>query len=193
MLSEDLVEKLDNTYNLLENLLNWAKSQMQGMKVYAKDIELKKISEDCVDLLTPIADKKLVKITNNIRTPIIVFADNEMVKLVIRNLMSNAIKFTTAGNKIILDAKSDKEFATISIKDNGTGISNENREKLFKLTSFSTRGTSNESGMGIGLLLCKDFVDKNGGKIWFESELEKGTTFYFTLPVKNTKVKQDLS
>ena len=193
MLTEDLVEKLDNTYNLLENLLNWAKSQMQGMKVYAKKVNLKTITEDCVGLLSPIADKKLVKIVNNINTPISAFADNEMVKLVIRNLMSNAIKFTTAGNKIILEAKPDKDFVTVSIKDNGTGISNENQDKLFKLESFSTRGTSNESGMGLGLLLCKDFVDKNGGKIWFESELEKGSTFYFTLPLKETNGQQNHS
>lgn len=192
-LTEDLVERLDNTYNLLENLLNWAKSQMQGMKVYGKKINLKTISEDCVNLLNPIADKKIVKIQNNIYTPISAFADNEMVKLVIRNLMSNAIKFTTTGNKIILDATQDKDFVTISIKDNGTGISNENQEKLFKLESFSTRGTSNESGMGLGLLLCKDFVDKNGGKIWFESELEKGSTFYFTLPVKEINGRQNHS
>lgn len=191
MLTEDLVEKLDNTYNLLENLLNWAKSQMQGMKVYAKNVDLKTISEDCVGLLSPIAEKKLVKITNGIKIPTTAFADNEMVKLITRNLIYNAIKFTTAGNEIILDTKLDTNFVTISVKDNGAGISNENQEKLFKNATFTTRGTSNESGMGLGLLLCKDFVDKNGGKIWFESELEKGTTFFFTLPLKDTKVKLD--
>ena len=184
MLTKDLVEKLDNTYNLLENLLNWAKSQMQGMKVYAKEVDLKTISKDCVDLLFPVANKKHIKINNNIKKPTTVFADNEMVKLLIRNLMSNAIKFTTTGNEIILDVKPDKDFVTISVKDNGTGISNENQDKLFKLESFSTRGTSNESGMGLGLLLCKDFVQRNGGKIWFESELGKGSIFFFTLPVK---------
>lgn len=184
MLTKDLVEKLDNTYNLLENLLNWAKSQMQGMKVYARKIDLKMISKDCVDLLFPVAEKKHIKIVNNIIKPIAAFADNEMVKLLFRNLMSNAIKFTITGNEIILDANQGKDFVTISVKDNGTGISNENQEKLFKLESFSTRGTSNESGMGLGLMLCKDFVQRNGGKIWFESELGKGSIFYFTLPVK---------
>ena len=164
---------------------------MQGTKVYAKEVDLKTISEDCVDLLSPIADKKIVKIKNNINSPISVFADNEMVKLVLRNLMSNAIKFTTTGNKIILDAKAEKDFITVSLKDNGAGISNENQDKLFKLEDFSTRGTSNEIGMGLGLLLCKDFVDKNGGKIWFESELEKGSTFYFTLPLMEPNGRQN--
>ncbi len=181
-----LVEKLDITYNLLENLLNWAKSQMQGTKVYAKEINLKTISDDCFSLLSPIAEKKQVKIQNNIQFPINAYADNEMVKLVIRNLIANAIKFTSAGNEIIIDAVGDEDFVTVSVKDNGMGISLENKDKLFKLENFSTRGTSNEKGMGIGLLLCRDFVDKNGGKMWFESELEKGSTFYFTLPVKET-------
>lgn len=188
MLTETLVDRLDNTYNLLENLLNWAKSQMQGTKVYAREINLKTISDDCIDLLAPIADKKQVKLSNHIEKPINVFADNEMVKLIIRNLMSNAIKFTTTGNEVMLVAKPDKDKVTISIVDNGTGISKENQGKLFKLDSFSTIGTSNETGMGLGLLLCKDFVDKNGGEIWFESELGKGSTFYFTLPTKESNI-----
>ena len=193
MLTENLVEKLDNTYNLLENLLNWAKSQMDGMKVYMKEIDLSTISKDCVDLLSPIADKKLVKIKNNIKEPIRAFADNEMVKLILRNLLSNAIKFTTAGNEVILEVKADKNFVTLSVKDNGLGISNEDQDKIFKLGNFSTRGTSNETGMGLGLLLCKDFVEKNGGNIWFKSELGKGTTFYFTLPHEEKTVTQILA
>ena len=182
-LTASLVEKLDNTYNLLENLLNWAKSQMQGMKVYIKEIDLKVISSDCYHLLSPIAEKKLVKMENNIVESILVMADNEMVKLILRNLMSNAIKFTSAGNKIAIDASCGEDFVTISVKDNGLGISNENQDKLFKIENFSTSGTSNETGMGLGLSLCKDFVEKNHGKIWFDSELGKGSTFYFTLPV----------
>ena len=193
MLTESLVEKLDNTYNLLENLLNWAKSQMQGMKVYMKEIDLQVISKDCIDLLTPIADKKLVSIKSNIIAPVSAFADNEMVKLVIRNLISNAIKFTTAGNEITLDAMIDEGIVTVSIKDDGLGISNEDQDKLFKLENFSTSGTSNERGMGLGLLLCKDFVEKNNGKIWFESELEKGSTFFFSLPIKETIEQEILS
>ena len=183
MLTKDLVEKLDNTYNLLENLLSWAKSQMQGMKVYIKEVDLKSISDTCVDLLSPIASKKLVKIHNKIKAPLSASADNEMVKLILRNLMSNAIKFTAAGNQIALDAHIKDDFVIISVEDNGLGISNENQDKLFRPDNFSTSGTSNETGMGLGLLLCKDFVEKNGGEIWFESELEKGSTFYFSLPL----------
>ncbi len=193
MLTEMLVEKLDITYNLLENLLNWAKSQMQGMKVYTKEINLNVIAEDCVGLLAPIGDKKLVKIENKITAPIKAFADDEMVKLILRNLMSNAIKFTSAGNKIVLDATPNGSFIKVSVKDFGMGISNENQDKLFKLENFSTSGTSNETGMGLGLLLCKDFAEKNGGEIWFESELGKGSTFYFTIPaIKDHPVQQNV-
>jgi PAS domain S-box-containing protein len=183
-LTESLMEKLDNTYNLLENLLNWAKSQMQGTKVYIKEINLKSISEDCVGLLSPIAEKKLVKINNNIGYRSKAMADNEMIKLVMRNLISNAIKFSSAGDQIELDARVNCEKIIVSIQDSGTGISNENQDRIFRPENFSTVGTSNEAGMGLGLLLCKDFVEKNGGKIWFESEFEKGSTFYFTLPLK---------
>ena len=185
MLTKDLVEKLDNTYNLLENLLSWAKSQMQGMKVYIKEVDLKSISNTCVDLLSPIASKKLVKIDNKIKAPLSASADNEMVKLILRNLMSNAIKFTAAGDQITLDAKIKDDFVIVSVDDDGLGISNENQDKLFRPDNFSTSGTSNETGMGLGLLRCKDFVEKNGGEIWFESELEKGSTFYFSLPLKS--------
>jgi signal transduction histidine kinase len=183
-LTESLLEKLDSTYNLLENLLNWAKSQMHGTKVYVKEISLKSISDDCVGLLSPIAEKKMVKINNKIGDQSMAMADNEMVKLVMRNLISNAIKFSSAGDQIELNATANSSKIVVAIQDSGTGISNENQDRIFKPENFSTIGTSNEAGMGLGLLLCKDFVEKNGGMIWFESEFEKGSTFYFTLPMK---------
>ena len=184
MLSKELVNKLDNTYNLLENLLSWAKSQMHGTKVYAKNVELKPLVDSCVNLLSPTAEKKLVIMANKIKPGIFVYADNEMVKLILRNLISNSIKFTSAGDHICVDAKVKDDTIVVSVEDNGMGISNENQDKIFKPENYSTVGTSNEAGMGLGLLLCNDFVEKNNGEIWFESELEKGTTFYFSLPSK---------
>ena len=106
-----------------------------------------------------------------------------MIKLVIRNLISNAIKFTIPGNDIILDAAMAKDLVRVSVKDHGIGIKKDDQYKIFSLKRFSTKGTSNEAGMGFGLMLCKDFVEKNGGEIWFESELGKGSTFYFSLPL----------
>ena len=193
MLTKELVNKLDNTYNLLENLLSWARSQMQGMKVYAKKVELKPLVDGCINLLSPIAEKKLVKMANRIKPGVFVYADNEMVKLVLRNLISNSIKFTSAGDLICLDAKQNNNSITVSVEDNGLGISNENQAKIFKPENYSTVGTSNEAGMGLGLLLCKDFVEKNSGDIWFESELEKGSTFYFSLPAKEEENQLSLS
>ncbi|MCG8310587.1 MAG: ATP-binding protein [Cytophagales bacterium] len=193
MLTKDLADKLENTYNLLENLLSWAKSQMKGMSVYPKKIEIKSLVDSCINLLSPVAEKKLIKITNKIATGIHVFADNEMVKLVLRNLISNAIKFTSAGDHICIDAQISENEIMMSIQDNGLGISNENQDKIFKPENFSTIGTSNETGMGLGLLLCKDFVEKNNGKIWFESEFEKGSTFYFTLPTIESENQSSLS
>ena len=154
---------------------------------------MKSIAEDCIGLLAPIADKKLVKIVNKIESPINAFADNEMVKLILRNLISNAIKFTSAGDQIILDATFKNNFTILSVKDSGMGISNENQNKLFQPDNISTSGTSNETGMGLGLLLCKDFVEKNNGEIWFESELGKGTTFFFSLPLKVSEETLSLS
>lgn len=193
LLTRDLVEKLDHTYNLLENLLNWARSQMQGMKVYAKTVDLKVIADDCVGLLSSIAEKKLVTINSNIHNSMNVFADNEMVKLILRNLLSNSIKFSNPRTEIALDAKTENNKVVVWVRDCGLGMSNENQEKLFKYENFSTYGTSNEKGMGIGLLLCKDFVERNGGRIWFESELEKGSTFYFSLPTKEATAIQNQS
>jgi PAS domain S-box-containing protein len=184
MLTHDLVEKLDHTYNLLENLLNWAKSQMQGMKVYPKLVNVQAIANDCINLLAPIAKKKMAIIENKIQQVAKDYENNEMVKLILRNLLSNAIKFSHSRSTIVLDLKKDEEQVIVSVRDHGLGISNENQDKLFKYENFSTYGTSNEKGMGLGLLLCKDFIERNGGKIWFESELEKGSTFYFTLPTK---------
>ncbi len=189
MLTKDLLEKLDHTYNLLENLLHWAKSQMEGMKVYPKRIDLNKIGDDCIELLAPIAEKKLVKLHNQIALESAAYADNEMIKLVIRNLISNAIKFSNARGEVLLRSELQDEQLIISVKDVGTGISNENQERLFRTESVTTSGTSNERGIGLGLLLCKDFVERNGGRIWFESEYMKGSTFYFTLPAaKNPAV-----
>ncbi|MDZ7606632.1 MAG: PAS domain S-box protein [Cyclobacteriaceae bacterium] len=189
MLTRDLLEKLDHTYNLLENLLHWAKSQMEGMKVYPRDIDIREIAEDCIELLAPIAEKKLVNLHNNVVVGSTAFADNEMIKLVIRNLVSNAIKFSNASGAVNLDSKIQDGQLIISVKDVGTGISNANQEKLFRTESVTTSGTSNERGIGLGLLLCKDFVERNGGTIWFESEYMKGSTFYFTIPTaKNQPV-----
>ncbi len=125
------------------------------------------------------------KITINSLTPgsLSVFADPDMLKTVLRNLLSNAIKFTKPGGVIEIAATTSRENITITVSDNGTGMSQETLKKLFDITQIvTTRGTANENGTGLGLLLCKEFVLKHGGFIWAESEEGKGSTFTFTLP-----------
>ncbi|MBE0646735.1 MAG: ATP-binding protein, partial [Bacteroidales bacterium] len=115
-----------------------------------------------------------------------VLADRDMILTVLRNLISNAVKFTSFGGKIHIIVTPNHDFCEISVRDSGIGISKEDIDKLFRIDSkFSTRGTADEKGTGLGLILCKEFVEKHGGKIWVESELGKGSTFRFTLPISN--------
>jgi signal transduction histidine kinase len=143
-------------------------------------------------LLQPQAEKKKVKLTTYQAEPFTIFADKDMVKIVIRNLIHNAIKYSYQNGLIIINvisAKKSEEKAIIIVRDNGKGISPENQKKLFGLDHYSTSGTAYEQGSGVGLLLCKDFIEKNGGKIWVESELNKGATFCFSIPTHETTVK----
>ena len=109
-----------------------------------------------------------------------------MIDTILRNLISNAIKFTYPGGKITVSVEEKQNELLVTVSDTGVGISKENRDKLFKIDqSYSTTGTQNEKGTGLGLILCKEFVEKHGGKIWVESEVNKGSTFYFTFPTHN--------
>jgi len=175
----------NSTYDLLENLLAWAKSQRNEI-IYAPDkVEIKKIVSLTIDLFVELTKIKEILLIDNIPEKTIVFADKNMLMTVLRNLISNAIKFTPKGKQIhIFAERTDNEYV-ITIKDEGTGIKSENLSKLFKNNEhFSTFGTNGEKGTGLGLLLCKDFVEKHGGKIWVESEVNKGSSFKFTLPIK---------
>lgn len=190
ILTRDLVDKLDHTSNLLDNLLNWARSQMQGTKAYPKYIDLRSITDECIVLLDAVASKKLIRIKNYIDEPVNVYADYEMIKLIIRNLISNGIKFSNPRSEIYLNTDKIDDEIIFSVEDQGIGMSDEEQDKLFKHENFSKYGTSNEKGMGIGLLLCKDFVERNGGKIWFESQRERGSTFYISLPAKQPEMAE---
>ena len=181
--SKTLLRKVQNTGYFLNNLLYWAKSQMGGIVVNPEKINLKTISEINTQLLASISDEKNISIINNIKLNIFSFADENMVDLVIRNLIENAIKFTPANGEININAVVKNSDILISIEDSGDGIKEEDLPKLFDTeTHFSTYGTSNEKGTGLGLTLCKDFIEKNKGQIWVESRYGKGSTFYFTLP-----------
>lgn len=178
-----LSERLGITLHLLENLLHWAKNQMDGMTVNATTFDIKPVAEESVRLVQIQLAKKQIELQNQLHA-IPVHADREMINLVIRNLVSNAVKFTKPRGQITLQAQPIDRFVHISVQDTGLGIAQENLERLFTAAAtFTTPGTANEKGTGLGLNLCKDFVVKNGGDIWVESEPGKGTKFTFTIPV----------
>ncbi len=182
-LVDDLKEKVDITTEFLENLLTWARNQMQNIESKPQPINLKGIALDNIALLTPAADKKGVSLSVDIESNLEAFADLNMINLVIRNLVVNAIKFSSSGDQVILSAKNRGAKGIFSVEDTGVGMDDNILNKIFDLETYSTTGTANEKGTGLGLILCKDFVEKNNGTIWAESKVGEGSIFSFTLPL----------
>jgi signal transduction histidine kinase len=179
----ELGSSAKRTWLLLEDLLYWARSQ-QGETVYRPSaLNVSELAERSIRLLAPAAKAKSVRLHSEIRTPVTVFADKDMIMTVIRNLISNALKFTPESGEIRISAVSDGKTAEISVSDTGVGISKENINRLFRSDeTFTTSGIRNEKGLGFGLMLCKEFVEKNRGKIRAESTEGTGSLFVFTLP-----------
>lgn len=178
--------EIKTTSSLLENLLYWSRTQLKGERINPDYLNLRLISIVQLNLIDPQVKDKKLQIHNTIPENAIVYADKNMIELVLRNLISNAVKYCHVGNKIMLSAKTADGFCTIEIKDNGIGIEEKNISKLFGMNNYSTAGTHAERGTGIGLLLCKEFVEKNGGKIWVESVFGEGSTFRFSLPTSSS-------
>lgn len=179
----DLKKSTTNTLNLLDNLLNWARSQIGTLKLHPEYLNINHIISQTVELLEPYATQKSIMVVVKADDNLHAFADQESIKLIIRNLFSNAIKFTPNNGLITVSACDKGNMTEISIRDTGIGMKKEMVEKLFKFNSFrTTYGTNHEKGSGIGLALVRDFVERNGGKINVESKLGKGSTFVFTLP-----------
>lgn len=177
-----------NIYNLLEDILTWSKSQ-SGSLVYEPNLlNIYETFEDVYELLNPSAVKKLITLEVISPKNLQIMADQNMMRTIIRNLISNAIKFTRPSGKIILSAELETNHLLIQVKDNGIGMNNITMSKLWnKSTPYTTKGTENEAGTGLGLLLCKEMVELHGGKIWVESELGNGTSFCFTIPLSEKK------
>jgi two-component system, sensor histidine kinase and response regulator len=185
---KDLVKTTDEAYILLENLLGWAKSQSNILNVVPELFELRPMVNSVAGLLKLGSENKKIIIQNNINEGIMVFADMNMLQSVIRNLLSNALKFTHENGTIELKAKNENDEVTVSVIDSGVGISQDRLKNIFDQDRpEQTFGTNKESGSGLGLILCKDFVEKNGGKIWVESIEGISSTFSFTLPGKALK------
>ena len=176
-----------NLFGLLENLLKWSLVQRGFISFSPELILLCDKTEESIQSILQSAEKKEIKIQYDIPLDIAIFADMNMFKSIISNLVFNAIKFTDIGGTIFLSAKkTDKNnFIQISVKDTGIGMSPSIVPDLFKINAQTNRkGTEGEPSSGLGLVLCKDFVEKHGGKIWVESEEGKGSIFHFTLPTK---------
>ena len=176
----------NNTLILLDNLLNWAKSETGIISFNPKKIIFSNVILEITKLKKSMAKAKNISLNYSSSDEIEVYADENMLRTVLRNLVSNAIKFTKNGGNISVYAISKQDFVEITVSDNGVGMKKETQNKLFSLeTNETTIGTANEKGSGLGLILCKEFVEKHGGKIWIESELGKGSDFKFTLPINN--------
>ncbi len=180
-----LSRNIGYTTGLLENLLFWSKSQLQGEVVKPVYFNLKEISVNILHLFENTIHEKEILIENKIQLTCKVYADKDMIQLVVRNLISNAVKFSKRGGSIQLSTRTEGNYTVLCVTDTGVGISEADQKKLFEQETFTTRGTDNEQGTGLGLLLCKDFIEKNGGSIWVESEIGKGSKFCVRIPNTN--------
>ncbi len=179
---EIIYKSANELLELLENLLHWSRSQRGKMEFRPKEINLSDLINKTFSLLSMNAQKKDINLVNEIRSDEKIVADYDMLTAIIRNLVSNAIKFSYSDSFIRISSKTFKEYFEISVMDNGVGISQENINKLFRVDMHhSTAGTDEEQGSGLGLILCQEFVEKHQGKIWVESELKKGSSFKFTI------------
>ena len=181
---ESLTEHVRNTYHMVENLLEWFRSQKGGMNLNLMVWNLSTIVKDTASILMAKTKMKNITLEEDIDDKIIVYADREAMELIIRNLISNAIKFTKRGGCVCIKAERSNDMVTVSVSDNGVGIDALRAQLLFNESQISpTVGTEGEKSTGLGLLICKEFVEQNGGEIWFDSTVGEGSTFSFTVPI----------
>jgi two-component system sensor histidine kinase/response regulator len=172
--------------DLLLNLMDWSQIQTGHMNYVPEYFDINILVEEALELLGCNAEEKSISIRNNISKGTMAYADKIMISIVLRNLISNAIKYTNQNGLVTLSAEQQKNELILSVKDNGVGIAQKNLDKLFKIDGvYSTPGTQQEKGTGLGLILCKEYIEKNKGGIWIESVLKAGTNFYFSLPLNN--------
>jgi signal transduction histidine kinase len=179
----DLLKVTQNTLNMLSKLLIWSKSQMDGVVVRLSDMNLNDMLKNTLEMERILALKKGIILTYQINPSISVVADSDMLQLVVRNLVSNAIKFTQVGGTVKIDTEIVMNECKISITDNGKGIPFEQQADIFSLKARSTFGTNNEKGVGLGLLLCKEFTEQQGGRIGFDSTPGRGSVFFIFMPI----------
>lgn len=182
-----IVNEMNYTTSLMENLLQWAKAQMKSASIEPEVIDMKTMTLEAMQILQLQASNKKIYLESRIDLPVYCFADREMVNLVLRNLLSNAIKFTPENGKIMVGASDKASFVEIFVQDTGIGISSEDMLHLFGEMYYTTKGTASENGTGLGLKLCKHFLERNGGEISVKSNPGEGSIFSFTLPRYNSE------
>jgi signal transduction histidine kinase len=183
--ADDIHHSTNNIFRLLQNLLEWSRSQTGRLTFTPREIELKLVVDSSVSVLRSLADQKNIRIEMNFDDNLMLFADPQMIETVLRNLVNNAIKFTPENGLIQVAATQTDGQITICVKDSGIGISQEDAQTLFKIDSTVKRkGTNNEDGSGLGLILCREFIAKNNGTIWVSSAAGEGSSFFFTVPAR---------
>ena len=184
-------ESAIRSFNLLSNLLKWTQSQTGRLSYNPEDIYLSAVVDEIISFYRENARIKKIHLLNHVDKDLIVYADRDLLSSILRNLISNAIKFTGHNGFVKMEAKRTNGYIRVSVEDNGVGISEDKLEKIFDLESAtSTKGTENEEGSGLGLILCREFVEKSGGEIWVQSKPGKGSTFFFTIPVSEDQDKK---
>jgi two-component system, sensor histidine kinase and response regulator len=182
----------EELFQLLDNLLKWVRNRLNKQKIFKQEGDINAIIRSTVDLFVPVAAQKHITIkTEGIDHSLTALFDVDMIQTIVRNIMSNAVKFSFENGTISVSTKTEGDNVIVSIKDAGKGIKQEDQDKILNSkVQFTTYGTNNEKGSGLGLMLCQDFVEMHNGKLWFESEEGKGTTFYFSLNVLNQTAPQ---
>ena len=180
---QDMQTSAKTVYALVENLLTWSRLQRGIMDFQPHYLNLQDVIDQNLELLRPLAAQKQITLTNPLPAKAIVYADADMVEAVLRNLLSNALKFTKPGGLVEVSTLQRAQHVEVAVVDTGVGIAAPYLSQLFDLhAQYRRRGTANEQGTGLGLILCQEFIAQHGGKIWAESEIDQGTTFRFTLP-----------
>jgi len=174
----------NNTLQIMDGLLVWSKKQLQGYKFNPEKLDVNILTSEVTENIQSAITGKHQMLVNRLTSPVAVFADKEMVTVILRNLLANATKFAPDGGTITINTIEADGFITVSIADTGVGMSSAKVKNLFNQASSSTLGTAGEKGTGLGLKLCKDFTEMNGGRIWAESKEEEGSTFFFSLPTQ---------
>lgn len=191
----DFVPKLNSDIDhiafTLNNLLSWGQTQMNGSNTKPGVTAIENIVSDNIALLSEIASAKSIKIVSKIETNTLTWCDCDQIDIVIRNLISNALKFTPENGMVTIEAVEKAKLWEICVRDSGIGMTEDTMAKIFDQSSnHTTYGTNDEKGTGLGLSLCKEMVEKNGGIIWVDSALNKGSSFYFTVPKAQKEYKK---